>query len=146
MDFLRNYLNTSEKKYLEQYCREVSREIAIGFRRQKGDVFGFGDGSQSHLNILDQVPEEQLDAVETTSIAVEQFFGEVDQKTKVSGGCQAKSKICDDLVIKHTDDLIYKRLIESNFNLKPLKIVTKEVDELQFQFDQKQANLIASGL
>ena len=146
MDFLANYLNNVEKKYLELFCREVSKEIAEGFKRQKGDVFGFGDGSQSHLNILDQVPEEQLDAVETTSISVEQFFGEVDQKTKVSGGCQAKNKICDDLVIKHTEDLIVKQLNERNFILKPLKVVAKELDELQFQFDKKQTNLIASGL
>ena len=108
IDFLENYLHEIDTKYLELFCKDVAQEIAIGFKRQKGDIFGFGDGSQPQLSILNQVSEENLDNVETTSIAVEQFFGEVDQKTKVSGGCQSKDKICDDLVIKHTEDLIQK--------------------------------------
>ena len=144
--FLVEYLAEKDTKYLELFCREVSLEIAQGFKRQKGDIFGFGDGSQQQLNICLQVPEESLDEVETTSIAVEQFFGEVDYKTKVSGGCQAKEKICDDLVIKHTEDLLRKRLTESNFDLKPLKRIARDVDKLQFDFDTRQKNLMASGL
>ena len=146
IDFLENFLNENDTKYLEFFCKEVAKEIAIGFKRQKGDVFGFGDGSQPQLNILTQVSEENLDSIETTSIAVEQFFGEVDQKTKVSGGCQSKHKICDDLVIKHTEDLIQRHLEKENFNLKPLRIVAKEVDALQLQFDQRQKSLMAAGL
>ena len=146
IDFLENYLHETDTKYLELFCKDVAKEIAIGFKRQKGDIFGFGDGSQPQLSILNQVSEENLDKVETTSIAVEQFFGEVDQKTKVSGGCQSKDKICDDLVIKHTEDLIQNYLEKGNFNLRPLKTVTKEVDELQLQFDKRQKSLMAAGL
>ena len=146
IDFLVSYLAENETKYLELFCREVSNEIAEGFKRQKGDIFGFGDGSQPQLNILDQVPEQHLDDIETTSIAVEQFFGEVDHKTRVSGGCQAKNKICDDLVIKHTEDLVQKRLFESNFDLKPLKRITQQVDKLQFEFDARQKSLMSAGL
>ena len=146
IDFLVSYLAENETKYLELFCREVSKEIAAGFKRQKGDIFGFGDGSQPQLNIREQVPEENLDDVETTSIAVEQFFGEVDYKTKVSGGCQAKDKICDDLVIKHTEDLVQKRLSEINFDLRPLKQISKDVDKLQYDFDMRQKNLMSAGL
>ena len=146
IQFLSEYLKETERKYLELFCREVAEQIAIGLKRQKGDVFGFGDGSQPQLNICSQVPEEKLDSVETTSISVEQFFGEVDYKTKVSGGCQAKNKICDDLVIKHTEDLIQKQLTKSNYSLKPMKNIVKEVDSLQFQFDQRQKSLMAAGL
>ena len=146
MDFLQNYLKETDSKYLELFCKDVAKEIAVGFKRQKGDVFGFGDGSQPQLNILSQVSEENLDNVETTSIAVEQFFGEVDQKTKVSGGCQSKNKICDDLIIKHTEDLIQKHLKRENFNLRPLRLVAKEVDEIQLEFDKRQKSLMAAGL
>ena len=146
IDFLVRYLAEIETKYLELFCREVSKEIAEGFKRQKGNIFGFGDGSQPQLNILDQVPEQHLDEIETTSIAVEQFFGEVDYKTRVSGGCQAKNKICDDLVIKHTEDLVQKRLLESNFNLKPLKRITQQIDKMQYDFDARQKSLMSAGL
>ena len=87
-----------------------------------------------------------MDKIETTSIAVEQFFGEVDYKTKVSGGCQAKKKISDDLIIKHTEDLIQRRLEGGNYCLKPLKAITKQVDSIQFEFDQRQKGLMAAGL
>ena len=146
IEFLEKFLANTDKKYLELFCIEVSKEIAAGFKRQKGDVFGFGDGTHPELNISSQVPQEKLDDVETTSISVEQFFGEVDYKTKVSGGCQAKNKICDNLIIKHTEDLIQERLVKSNYNLKPLKQIAKEVDELQIQFDQRQKSLMAAGL
>ena len=106
---------------------------------------GFGDGSQPHLNIAKQVPEEHLDEVEPTSISIENYFGEVDYKTS-SSGLQAIDKIKDDLLIKHTQDLILKQLQESNFNLKPLKAVTKELDDLQWKFDSRQKNLMSSGL
>lgn len=146
LDFLANFLQRTDTKCLELYCREISKEIAIGFKRQKGDIFGFGDGSQPQLNILNQVAEENLDKIETTSIAVEQYFGEVDYKTKISGGCQAKGKICDDLLIKHTEDLIIKHFDEHGYSLKPFKVVAKELDELQLKFDKKQADLMAQGL
>ena len=146
VDFLASFLQRTDTKCLELYCREISKEIATGFKRQKGDIFGFGDGCQPQLNILNQVAEEDLDKIETTSIAVEQYFGEVDYKTKISGGCQAKGKICDDLVIKHTEDLITKHFDKHGYALKPFKPVAKELDELQFQFDKKQADLMAQGL
>ena len=62
-------------------------------------------------------------------------MGEVDHKAKVSGGCQAKGKICDDLVIKHSEDLIIKHFNEHGFSLTRFKAVAKELDELLLRIE-----------
>ena len=81
MRSLQDYTITCDQEMMNQCLQDVTREMALSLKQQRGNAYGFGDDDCSEDRILMNLPDELLDDPDAVhSKPVENFLGDFKQK------------------------------------------------------------------
>ena len=76
---LADYVDSCDKQMMDRYLKKICNELAIIFKRQRENQYGFGDDPDSTMDIRKNMTESMLDNPEAThSKPIENYFGNVD--------------------------------------------------------------------
>ena len=128
---------------MDQYLKQICVELAVILKRQHGDQYGFGDNPNSSSHVKKNMSEDMLNDPDAThSKPIENYFGNLDRELKKSGP-QGFNKCTSDLIIKYSKDLVGE---DNEWRSKANRVVAKQVEIKQRVFDEKQKELIKSGV
>ena len=143
MESLSKYTNICNKEVMDKCLKDITKNMALALKRQRGNAYGFGDDDDSDEHVTKNMPLEMLDDADATHAKpVENFFGNLDRYVAKTGP-QGFDKITDDLVLKYGKDLITKNDYE--WRSKENKLATRNLKELQKVFDKRQDALRMRG-
>ena len=135
-------IDRCDKFHLDKYLRDLSKQMAIVLKRQRGNAYGFGDDKDSPELVTRQLSSDVLKQAPTTTKQIENYLGIGDSILERFGG-QAFDKAGDDLIIKYSQDLLNDPTKWCNAKMRRK---TKEIDKRQKEFTAHQKQLVDAGV
>ena len=137
---LTDYLKTCDQSLMDLYLKTLCSTLGDTLKRQRGNQYGFGDDPNSEDLVTNNLPCALLDDGNvTTTMSIENFFGNLDRELQKIGQI-GFSKANNDLVIKYSKDLnesgVYRWRTKAN------KKKSKEMNYLEKEFDESQKRLL----
>ena len=131
-----------DKQLLEKYLRDLSKQMAVVLKRQRGNAYGFGDDDNSPELVTRQLSSDVLKQAPTTTKQIENYLGIGDSILERFGG-QAFDKAGDDLIIKYSKDLLTDPTKWCNAKMRRK---AREIDHQQKEFTEHQKQLVDAGV
>ena len=135
-------IDKCDKVLLGKYLRDLSKQMGIILKRQRGNAYGFGDDKDSPELVTRQLSSDALEQAPTTTKQIENYLGIGDSILERFGG-QAFDKAGDDLIIKYSKDLLNDPGKWCNAKMRRK---AKKIDDQQKEFTAKQKQLVDAGV
>jgi hypothetical protein len=131
-----------DQELLDRYLKDISYQMSVVLKRQRGDAYDFGDNPDSSELVTKQMSKEDLERAPTHTKDIENLFG-IEDSILTRFGANAFKKSTDDLIIKYSQDLLGNKFEWNTFKMRKK---VKDMDMMQKEFDDKQKSLIEAGV
>ena len=140
---LSEYIETVDVDLMETYLKQLTSTVGDALKRQRGDQYGFGDNPDSPLLVTKNLPDEIMDDGDASHTKpIENYYGNFDRELRKTGA-QGCDKVCDDLVIKYSRDLVGEG---HKWKSKATRKKAESLKLLEKEFNEKQKMLIELGV
>ena len=139
------YVSSSFQPQVTKLLKMILPQLAVGFQKQKGDIFGFGDCNRSSASSVANMDLEKLDQAPIHNLAAERSVGFINYELSRRGAKQLGSASASQVKAKFTD--LKERREPGSFRSYS-SIVRKggRMPEIMLAWNRKQLELKKQGL
>ena len=159
MESFSQHLEQYDSAKLENALQLLMKQLAATLSRQRGVQYEFGPEydeykakkaagilGQTHLKPLSEIfTEEQLHAIPIDNKVGENYFGHFSEQLREKGGSSFKV-ISDRLILKSSANIAFAEGAEQMLRDKELKVVQKEVNQIEAEWSMAQKDVVRSKL
>ena len=120
-------------------------ELAKGFERQRGNIFGFGDIEEDNQYALSKLPRDKLDKAPINNLDAERSAGFINYELSRRGSTQLAVASSSQVKAKSAD-LLERRPAGSFKQYRSLVKTGGKIPEILGAWQAKQAELKLAGL